>query len=75
MEEGIDNTFILQKYLFIYEEKKEGYWGLDLYGAHSMIHMDISGHPPFPTSSKQFSDNFGNLLFLAVLISGAILRA
>ena len=28
--------------------------------------MDISGHPPFPTGSKQFSDNFGNLLFLAV---------
>jgi hypothetical protein len=23
---------------------------------------------------KQFSDNFGNLLFLAILISGAILR-
>jgi hypothetical protein len=40
-----------------------------------MIHMDIGGHPPFPTGSKQFSDNFGNLLFLAVLTSGAILRA
>ena len=25
--------------------------------------MDIGGHPPFPTSSKQFSGNFGNLLF------------
>jgi hypothetical protein len=37
--------------------------------------MDISGHPPFPTGSKQFFDNFGNLLFLAVLTSGAILRA
>jgi hypothetical protein len=24
------------------------------------------GHPPFPTGSKQFSGNFGNLLFLAV---------
>jgi hypothetical protein len=32
--------------------------------------MDIGGHPPFPTGSKQFSDNFGNLLFLAVLTSG-----
>jgi hypothetical protein len=40
-----------------------------------LIQMDISGHPTFPTGSKQFSDNFGNLLFLAVLTSGAILRA
>ena len=30
--------------------------------------MDIGGHPPFPTVSKQFSGNFGNLLFLAVFI-------
>jgi hypothetical protein len=28
--------------------------------------MDIGGHPPFLTGSKPFSDNFGNLLFLAV---------
>jgi hypothetical protein len=28
--------------------------------------VDIGGHPPFPTGSKQFSSNFGNLLFLAV---------
>jgi hypothetical protein len=28
--------------------------------------VGIGGHPPFSTSSKQFSDNFGNLLFLAV---------
>jgi hypothetical protein len=28
--------------------------------------VDIGGHPPFPTGSKQFSGNFGNLLFLAV---------
>jgi hypothetical protein len=28
--------------------------------------MDIGGHPPFPTGSKQRSDIFGNLLFLAV---------
>jgi hypothetical protein len=27
--------------------------------------MDIGGHPPFPTGSKQRSDIFGNLLFLA----------
>jgi hypothetical protein len=26
----------------------------------------IGGHPPFPTGSKLFSGNFGNLLFLAV---------
>jgi hypothetical protein len=31
-----------------------------------MIQVDIGGHPPFPTGSKQFSGNFGNLLFLAV---------
>jgi len=31
-----------------------------------LIQVDIGGHPPFPTHSKQFSDNFGNLLFLAV---------
>jgi hypothetical protein len=37
--------------------------------------VDIGGHPPFPTGSKQFSGNFGNLLFLAVLTFGAILRA
>jgi hypothetical protein len=27
--------------------------------------VDIDGHPPFPTGSKQFSGNFVNLLFLA----------
>jgi hypothetical protein len=31
-----------------------------------MIQVDIGGHPPSPTSSKQFSGNFDNLLFLAV---------
>jgi hypothetical protein len=30
-----------------------------------LIQVDIDGHPPFPTGSKQFSGNFGNLLFLA----------
>jgi hypothetical protein len=30
-----------------------------------MIEVDIGGHPPFPTGSKQFSGNFGKLLFLA----------
>jgi hypothetical protein len=30
------------------------------------IQVDIGGHPPFPTGSKQFSGKFGNLLFLAV---------
>jgi hypothetical protein len=39
-----------------------------------VIQMDIGGHPPFPTGSKQFSDNFGNLLFLAVFTFGAFLR-
>jgi hypothetical protein len=37
--------------------------------------MDIGGHPPFPTGSKQFSDIFGNLLFLAAFTSEAILMA
>jgi hypothetical protein len=37
--------------------------------------MDIGGHPPFTIGSKHFSGNFGNLLFLVVLTSGAILRA
>jgi len=31
-----------------------------------VIQVDIGSHPPFPTGSKQFSGNFGNLLFLAV---------
>jgi hypothetical protein len=31
-----------------------------------LIQVDIGGHPPFPSGSKQFSGNFGNLLFLAV---------
>jgi hypothetical protein len=31
-----------------------------------LIQVDIGGHPPFPTGSKQFSGNFGNLLFLVV---------
>jgi hypothetical protein len=30
-----------------------------------LIQVDIGGHPPFPTGSKQLSGNFGNLLFLA----------
>jgi hypothetical protein len=30
-----------------------------------LIQVDIGGHPPFPTGSKQLSDNFDNLLFLA----------
>ena len=30
-----------------------------------LIQVDIDGHPPFPTGSKQLSGNFGNLLFLA----------
>jgi len=29
-----------------------------------LIQVDIDGHPPFSTGSKQFSGNFGNLLFL-----------
>jgi hypothetical protein len=39
-------------------------WGF--ISAEYLIQVDIGGHPPFPTGSKQFSGNFGNLLFLAV---------
>jgi hypothetical protein len=31
-----------------------------------VIQLDISGHPPFPSGSKQLSSNFDNLLFLTV---------
>jgi hypothetical protein len=31
-----------------------------------LIQVDIGVHPPLPTGSKQFSGNFGNLLFLAI---------
>jgi hypothetical protein len=31
-----------------------------------LIQVDINGYPPLPTGSKQFYDNFGNLLILAV---------
>jgi ribonuclease HI len=35
LEEGIENTFILEKSLFLDEEKEEGSWGLYFNGAHS----------------------------------------
>jgi hypothetical protein len=31
-----------------------------------LIQVDIDGHPHFPTGSKYFSGNFGNLLFLVI---------
>jgi hypothetical protein len=31
-----------------------------------LIQVDIGGHPPSPTGPKHVSNNFGNLLFLAV---------
>jgi hypothetical protein len=37
-------------------------WG---FLTHLVIQLDIGGHRPFPTGSKQLSGNFGNLLFLA----------
>jgi hypothetical protein len=40
-----------------------------------LIQVDVSGHPPFLTGSKQFFDKFGNLVFLAFLTSKVILRA
>jgi hypothetical protein len=33
---------------------------------HTLIQVDIGGHPPSPTSPKHVSGNFGNLLLLAV---------
>jgi hypothetical protein len=41
-------------------------WGPLLPKEGGLIQVDIGGHPPFPTGSKQFSGHFGNLLFLAV---------
>jgi hypothetical protein len=41
-------------------------WRPFLRNEGGLIQVDISGHQPLPTGSKQFSDNFGNLLFLAV---------
>jgi hypothetical protein len=35
------------------------------YFQNKLIHVDIGGHPPFPTGSKQLYNNFDNLLFLA----------
>jgi hypothetical protein len=40
-------------------------WGPLLLKEGGLIQVDIGGHPPFPNGSKQFSDSFGNLLFLA----------
>jgi hypothetical protein len=61
--------FIFIVYLFFFKKIIRGHF------LGMVTQVDIGGHPPFPTGSKQFSDNFGNLLFLAVLTSGAILRA
>jgi hypothetical protein len=49
--------------------------GKTLIPCERVIQMDIGGHPPFPTGSKHRFDIFGNLIFLAVSTSGAILRA
>ena len=49
-------------------------WFLKMAHIVALIQVDIGGHPPSPTGPKHVSGNFGNLLFLAVLTSGAILR-
>jgi hypothetical protein len=41
-------------------------WGPLLPKEGGLIQVDIGGHPHFPIGSKQFSNNFGNLLFLAI---------
>jgi hypothetical protein len=38
----------------------------NVYLVSILIQVDIGGHPPFLTGSKQFSGKFDNLLFLAV---------
>ena len=48
---------VVAKYVFRFLHGTVGY---------GLIQVDIGGHPPFPNGSKQFSCNFGNLLFLAV---------
>jgi hypothetical protein len=64
----IHNTLSSDQYVApIWDEKQEDAITyledtLRLYG----IQVDIGGHPPFPTGSKQLSGNFGNLLFLVV---------
>jgi hypothetical protein len=40
-------------------------WRPLIHKERGLIEVDIDDHPPFPTGSKQFSGNFGNLLFLA----------
>jgi hypothetical protein len=37
-----------------------------VHAIYLLIQVDIGGHPPSPTGPKHVSDNFGNLLFLAV---------
>jgi hypothetical protein len=48
-------------------------YSLESVQLQSLIQVDIGGHPPFPTSSKQFSGNFGNLLFLEVFLGPKLL--
>jgi hypothetical protein len=49
-------------------------WRLFLPKDVGLVQVDIGGHPPFPTGSKQFSGYFCNLLFLVVFTSRAVLR-
>jgi hypothetical protein len=53
--------------------RRKGTWNLvgTKFLGKFMIQMDIGGHPPFPTGSKQLSEIYGNLLFLAVFTSRA----
>jgi hypothetical protein len=58
--------------MFAFVEHLEGdvgsrfLFGRGCKGQENLIQVDIGGHPPFPTGSKQLSSNFDNLLFLAV---------
>jgi hypothetical protein len=37
LNEGINRTFISENSLFQYQEERDGYWGLDFDGAHSIL--------------------------------------
>jgi hypothetical protein len=50
--------------IFLISWRNSMQWGKILPKEGGLIQVDIGGHPPFPTGSKQFSGNFGNLLFL-----------
>jgi hypothetical protein len=55
LDEGIGNTFILEKSLFLDEEKKEGTWGLDFEGSH-LLSLKFRPHMATRTPHHQNSN-------------------